>query len=144
MKLKIFTDGGARGNPGPAAIGVVVKDERGRRVVSFGRSIGRATNNEAEYQAVLAAMDWVLTGFVNHPLSRIDFFLDSLLLVNQLQGRFKVKAANLKPLFFKVKEREKKIKAAVFYHSLPRQKNWEADSLVNQALDREKEEKTSG
>jgi ribonuclease HI len=133
--LKIFTDGGSRGNPGPAGIGVVIKDNK-KTVFSCSDYIGRATNNEAEYQALEKAFDWLDQ---NHPLvakfDQIICYLDSLLIASQLSGRYKIKAANLAGFAAKIKKIEKKLPAPVSYRHVPRSKNWQADALVNQALD---------
>lgn len=137
MKLKIFTDGGARGNPGPAAVGIVVKDEEDKIIDKFGRAIGIETNNVAEYTAVIEALKRVQgLGFRVQGLKGIEFFLDSELIVNQLSGIFKVKNANLKQLLFKVRELENEVGGNVSYRAIPREENKLADSLVNEALDK--------
>jgi len=134
--LNIFTDGGARGNPGPAAVGVIVKNQQGERLASFGQFIGRATNNVAEYQGVMAALEWLIT-YQNEisNCQQINFYLDSTLVVNQLSGRFKIKDLKLKNLIIKIKDLEKKISQEIFYKFIPRTENYQADFLVNQALD---------
>ena len=124
--LKIFCDGGARGNPGPAAIGFVVKDNQGRTLTKVGKYIGKTTNNVAEYQAVIEALKWVKKNF---PPTQIHFFLDSQLLVNQLNGRWRVKDRKLQRLIILVKKLERNF-PKIFYHYIPRQKNKEADWLV--------------
>jgi len=137
--LLIFTDGGARGNPGPAAIGFIIKDNYGEVLVELGKFIGRATNNVAEYQAVIEALTWLKNNYQRKELSnyQINFFLDSNLVVNQLNGRFKIKDAKLKNLIIKVRCLEKEINGKIFYHFIPRQKNHHADFLVNQTLDKQ-------
>jgi len=132
--LFVFTDGGARGNPGPAAIGFVVKDSHGKVLVKLGKFIGRATNNVAEYQAVIEALKWIKAN-IQYSIFNIQFFLDSKLVVNQLNGRYKIKNIKLKGLIIKIKELEKKIKTQIFYYFIPRSKNHHADFLVNQVLD---------
>jgi len=127
--LYVFTDGGARGNPGPAAIGFVIKDSSGKILVEQGKSIGRATNNIAEYQAVIEALRWIASN-VGHQTLAINFFLDSNLVVNQLNGFFKVKNKNLKSLIIKVKTLEREISQKVFYNYICREKNKKADFLV--------------
>lgn len=143
--LVVFTDGGARGNPGPAAIGFIIKDDHGQILVELGKFIGRATNNVAEYQAVIEALKWLSLN-IQYPIDRsagffrnanIQFFLDSQLVVNQLNGRFKVKDTKLKNLVIKVRCLEKEINGKIFYHFIPRQKNHHADFLVNQTLDKQ-------
>ncbi len=101
-ELTIYTDGGARGNPGPAAIGVVVLDGKGQELAKFGRVIGETTNNVAEYQAVKAALEWV-KGNQRGKNQKIKFFLDSTLVVNQLNGIFKVKESHLRDLIIKIR-----------------------------------------
>ena len=86
----VYTDGGARGNPGPAAIGVYIIDQDGNRVVKFGKKIGETTNNVAEYKAVYNALDWIKNNLKNN-IRNINFLLDSKLVVNQLNGIFKIK-----------------------------------------------------
>ena len=142
MHLNIFTDGGARGNPGPAGIGVVVKKEGNTLLHSFGKTIGVATNNTAEYTAVIEALIWIKN---NSPLPSLrlregadmvyNFHLDSTLVVNQLNGLYKVKEAHLRDLLLKVRELESVVGGNVSYAYIPREKNWEADRLVNEALD---------
>lgn len=136
MKRAIIvnTDGGARGNPGPAAVGVVITDINKRKIVSFGKCIGVATNNTAEYQAVIEALLWIKNNLNHHELKKI-FFLDSMLIVNQLNGVFKIKAKHLKELIMQAKASEQEIGGEVEYHFIPREQNSAADSLVNQALD---------
>lgn len=137
--LIIHTDGGARGNPGPAAIGITVKTESGEIVTSLCRKIGQTTNNVAEYSAVIAALEWVKerNQLINKSTNQqiIKFYLDSSLVVNQLNGLFKVKDANLRDLLLKVRILEQEIGLPVLYAYIPREKNREADALVNNALD---------
>jgi len=128
--LYVFTDGGAKGNPGPAAIGFMVKDNFGKTLVREGKSIGFATNNIAEYQAVIEALRWILTNIKEQPLT-INFYLDSTLVVNQLNGLFKIKNRNLKNLVIEIKNLEKKIKGKIFYHYIPREKNKQVHFLVH-------------
>lgn len=138
--LVAFTDGGARGNPGPAAIGFIVKDNQGKILAKIGKYIGRTTNNVAEYQAVIEALKWLVENKEVWKMevgSEIQFFLDSNLVVNQLNGRFKVKDIKLKNLIIKVRCLEKEINGKLFYHFIPRQKNHHADFLVNQTLDKQ-------
>ena len=137
-KLNIFTDGGARGNPGPSAIGIFIKDENGHRIASFGKKIGNSTNNITEYKAVIYALSWIIEN--KKELSedvRIDFFLDSNLVYSQIVGVFKIKSSELRSLLFKVREKESEIRAPINYSYIPREKNKEADKEVNLALDSE-------
>ncbi len=136
-KLFIFCDGGARGNPGPAGIGFLIKTEEGEILHQEGKFIGRATNNVAEYRAILATFNWLnKNSRVTYHVSRITFFLDSKLVVNQLNGFYKVKNSNLIDLIIKARAKEGELKAEIEYRYLSREKNKEADGLVNQALDR--------
>lgn len=134
QNIRIHTDGGARGNPGPAAIGVVIKSETGEVMGEISRKIGETTNNVAEYQAVVAALEWVKD---SRQLSGVScqFFLDSTLVVNQLNGLFKVKDAHLRMLLFQVRQLEQEVGGTISYTYVPREKNYEADMLVNHAFD---------
>ncbi|HUS60473.1 MAG TPA: ribonuclease HI family protein [Nevskiaceae bacterium] len=135
--LFVFADGGARGNPGPAAVGFLVKDNQGKVLVRQGKYIGRATNNVAEYMAVIEALGWLKKNLVgpNRSVDVIKFFLDSKLVVNQLSGVFKIKNKNLRDLVIKVRKLEQAVGGNTAYHYWSREKNKQADFLVNQALD---------
>jgi len=133
MKLDIFTDGGARGNPGPAAIGVFIKKDK-TVIVKFGKRIGRATNNEAEYQALIFALKYIQENFLSEDLF-LNFYLDSQLVVNQLNGKYKIKEKRLAELANFIRSLENKFSKKIFYKYIPREKNKEADFLVNKALD---------
>lgn len=132
--LSIYCDGGARGNPGPAAIAFVVWQD-GKIIYRFSRKIGKTTNNVAEYQAVIEAMRWSKNQLaISNQQLAISFYLDSLLIVNQLNGIFKIKNPFLKKLTVKIKNLEKELKVKIDYHHITRSKNKIADALVNQAL----------
>jgi ribonuclease HI len=131
--LLIFTDGGARGNPGPAAIGYIIKDSSGKVLAEEGRNIGVATNNEAEYQAVEAALLQAATAR-DSQLLKIGIFLDSKLVAEQLSGRWRIKEPRLGIFAVRIKSLEKRF-SDVRYQHIPREKNSEADTLLNQALD---------
>jgi len=137
MTLNIFCDGGARGNPGPAAIGFVIKDPAGTVIHQHGASIGIATNNVAEYRAVIAAFEWIIQKLDarRYQLDAVNFYLDSALVVNQLNGFFKVKNAHLRQLIVQIKILESQFSVPITYTSVPRTQNFQADALVNQALD---------
>lgn len=136
--LNIFTDGGARGNPGPAATGVFITDRQGKKVTGFGKKIGRATNNVAEYKAVISALDWIVKNKSNLADNvQIYFNMDSNLVYSQLSGFFKIKNAELRNLFFMIKQKEAEIKIPIHYSYVRREKNIQADKYVNQALDTE-------
>ena len=132
-KISVFTDGGARGNPGPAAAAFVVL-EGGKIIYKFSKRIGKTTNNVAEYQAVIEALKWVKGWLAGSESGCINFYLDSQLVVNQLNGFFKVKDTKLRSLIIQTKILEQKIPGKIFYHFVPRSKNKIADSLINQTL----------
>lgn len=135
--IKVFTDGGARGNPGPAAIGVYVTDEKDAKIAGFGKAIGFATNNVAEYKAVIEALSWIIENKKSLvKTAKIHFFLDSKLVCSQIIGIFKVKDANLRNLLFDVRERETQINFPIYYKHIPREENTKADEFVNQTLDK--------
>ncbi len=136
--ISVFTDGGARGNPGPSAIGVYIVNQNRKILVSFGRAIGIATNNVAEYEAVIAALSWLVENKeIVSAYSGINFFVDSQLVYSQLTGLFKIKNAKLRELIFQIRQEEAQVSLPIHYHHIPREKNQQADKLVNQALDNE-------
>ncbi len=128
----IHTDGGARGNPGPAAIGVVI-EQNGKLIHEFGEKIGETTNNVAEYTAVLKALQYLQS--ITTKVDEIHFILDSLLVVNQLKGVFKIKDIKLQTLAATIRALQKNFCGKVIYTSVPREQNRRADFFVNQALD---------
>ena len=131
--LVIHTDGGARGNPGPAAVGVVIRSDSGTLINQIAKKIGSSTNNHAEYQAVIEALEWLVSQKLI--INKIQFFLDSVLVVNQLNGKFKVKDSNLRNQLIQVRQLEGALKTPIAYTAVPREQNAAADHLVNQALD---------
>ncbi|MEK7496694.1 MAG: ribonuclease HI family protein [Patescibacteria group bacterium] len=132
--IKIFTDGGARGNPGPAGIGFVIQDAIGKIIFEFGKYIGETTNNQAEYKALLMALEKAL----ELKLENVNCYLDSELVVKQLKGEYKVKDKDLGILFVKIWNLSQKFKSISYTHIL-REKNKRADWLVNEALDTNQE-----
>ena len=128
--IEVYCDGGARGNPGPAAYGFVVK-VAGRQVKEGQGYIGIATNNFAEYTAVIEALNWLTGRFSGRDL---NFYLDSQLVVSQLSGIYKVKNSTIRDLVFKIRSLETSF-GQIKYQHIPREQNLQADSLVNQALD---------
>ena len=127
----LHCDGAARGNPGPAAIGAVLfAPGRLEPVVAISEAIGRATNNEAEYRALIAGLQAALEAGVTHLLVR----LDSELLVHQMDGSFRVKAPGLKPLAREAAGLVRRF-ASVVFEQVPRERNTIADDLANAALD---------
>ena len=129
-KAVIFVDGASRGNPGPAAIGVTIKDERGELITFISRRIGKATNNQAEYRAIIAALEEA----VRLDVKQVDIKMDSELVVKQINGEYRVKKATLKPLYQQVKQLQGLLQGFTVTH-IPRQQNFEADKLANKALD---------
>jgi ribonuclease HI len=130
MKVYVHTDGGARGNPGPGAIGVAVKDKTGKIIKEVGKYIGRSTNNEAEYKAVIEGLKTceILKA------DELEFYIDSLLVASQLSGKYKVKNPRMRALFNEAKGLEQKFKTVKYTH-VPREENFPADYLVNEVLD---------
>lgn len=132
MKAKLFTDGGSRGNPGPAGIGGVLYDEEDQIIASFSKYLGEGTNNQAEYTALLTGLELAQ----KHQVEELACFLDSELVVKQLKKEYKVKDAGLAKLFVKVWNASQNFRKISFTH-VRREYNKEADLLVNQALDKE-------
>jgi ribonuclease HI len=135
-KAVIHTDGGARGNPGPAAIGIVIEftqnspDVAENKNLKIGKYLGETTNNFAEYTALFEA----LTKAHELKASQVECYLDSELVVKQLNGQYKVKDQNLQILWQKIKDLSKKFSQISFKH-VPRAMNKEADKIVNEVLD---------
>jgi len=128
--LKVYCDGGARGNPGPAAYGFVVKDKN-RTFKEGSGYIGNTTNNVAEYTAIVKALDWLKE---NHKGKDLDFYLDSQLAASQLSGIYKVKNPNMRNFLVEIRILESNF-GQISYNHIPRADNAEADRLVNEALD---------
>jgi ribonuclease HI len=135
--LRIYTDGAARGNPGPAGLGVVIEDDQGMRLRGVCRYLGTATNNQAEYYALIeglqAVRDW-------NP-DRLEIYLDSQLVVEQLSGRYRVKNQELRPLHHRASELIDSFPEVVISH-VERAKNKGADALANRAIDEYKAAKS--
>jgi len=125
-------DGGARGNPGPAAYGIVLREAGGAMLLAAGKYVGRTTNNVAEYYGLIAALDAAR----ERGVSRLRVESDSELLVRQMQGRYRVKSPDLKPLHERALKLSRSFERFEIAH-VPREKNREADRLVNTALDGE-------
>ncbi|MCX6781301.1 MAG: ribonuclease HI family protein [Candidatus Magasanikbacteria bacterium] len=130
MKLITYTDGGSRGNPGPAALGVVIKNAHGETIEAFGTYIGHTTNNQAEYQALVAAMETA----TKLGATEVACFLDSELIVKQMKREYRVRDLALQTHYLKIYNMAQKIGHVTFTH-VPREKNKEADAEVNKALD---------
>ena len=123
-------DGGARGNPGPAAIGYVLIDPQGREVEARGEAIGKVTNNTAEYRSLIAGLE----AAARHGVERLVVRMDSELVVRQMRGEYRVKHPDLKVLHRKAQEAAGAV-ANVRYREVPRAENARADRLVNDTLD---------
>jgi len=133
-KITVFTDGGARGNPGPAALGVVFYDVKNALMSELSESIGDATNNVAEYMAIVRALEHLATIVADTKGVILTVKLDSQLVQRQMEGEYKVKDENLKKLFEQAKMLTSEYAQVTFIH-VPREQNKEADRLVNKALD---------
>lgn len=129
-KFIIYTDGGARGNPGPAGIGVLIEDSAGNVLLQDKKYMGSMTNNQAEYEAVILALKQAkkLGGI------ELEVYLDSELVVEQLNRNYKIKNLDLGKLFIKVWNLRQDFKKVIFFH-IRREENTIADKLVNQAID---------
>jgi ribonuclease HI len=131
-------DGGSRGNPGPAAYGVIIRDGKGEIVAKLKKYIGRMSNNVAEYYGLIAALDYA----DSHSVKAIRIESDSELLVKQMRGQYKVKSADLRPLFERAWKMSQGFELFRIEH-VYREQNREADALANEALD-ETERKAPG
>jgi len=129
-RLTIFVDGASRGNPGPSAIGAIIKDTQGKTIVHISKVIGYTTNNQAEYRAIIAALEEAL----RLGARQVELNSDSEFVVRQLSGRYRVKKAALKPLYQQVKQLQGRLESITINY-IPREQNKEADSLANAALD---------
>lgn len=128
-KVVVHSDGVSRGNPGQAAIGAIIRDERGRLLASISQRIGRATNNQAEYRAIIAALEKALVLGAR----QVELNSDSELAVRQIKGQYRVRKEALRPLYQRVKELQSRFEGFTVHH-IPRQQNREADKLANAAL----------
>jgi ribonuclease HI len=132
MILKVFTDGGSKGNPGPSSIGGIGYLQ-GKKVFEFKKSIGIATNNDAEYQALIQALELVKLPPKPYtlPPKKVEFYSDSRLMVNQVKGLFKVNIGRIREYILKIRALEQEINLPISYSYVPREQNKEADLLVN-------------
>lgn len=129
-KIKMYSDGGARNNPGHAGIGVVIYDQKNNIIGSISEYIGETTNNQAEYTALLAGLERL----VSLKISEVNCYLDSELVVKQLNGEYKVKDDNLRIIYLQILELKEKFTDISFIH-VKRNLNKVADKLVNEAID---------
>ena len=130
-RVVIYADGASLGNPGPAAIGATIKSEQGRLIASISERIGRTTNNQAEYKALIAALEEA----IRLGAKQVSIGLDSQLVVRQIRGEYRVKNQALKPLYQRVKQLQSQLQGFNIRY-VPRQQNREADNLANMALKR--------
>ena len=138
MVINVFTDGGARGNPGISGYGLVILDNK-KTIYQQAKYIGIKTNNEAEYIALIAAITWLIDHQLELNPDTINFHLDSQLIVRQIQRLYKVKAPNLKPLYQTVVKLLDQLKAKYTFKDVRREFNSIADMLANQAMDQKNE-----
>jgi ribonuclease H / adenosylcobalamin/alpha-ribazole phosphatase len=130
LKATLNTDGGARGNPGPAGIGVILRSSDGATLAQLGRGIGSTTNNVAEYEALIAGLELALANDV----TEIEVLSDSTLVVNQVTGRWKIKNDRLRTLAVRARSLMNKFKRATISY-VPRAENQDADRLANIGMD---------
>jgi ribonuclease HI len=128
-KVLVYCDGGSRGNPGPSALGVVIKTTKGKIIEEIGEFLGEQTNNYAEYMAVVKAMEYIK----EKGIKSAEFYLDSQLVVRQLNGEYKIKSDNIKHLNQRVNQLRSDVD--VSFEHVYRENNKEADAVVNQVLD---------
>lgn len=133
MILKIHCDGGSRGNPGPGAAAFVVLDSQDNKLFEEGKFLGKTTNNEAEYQAVLLGLEWLLNN--QKDFNDATFVLDSQLVTNQLQGIYAIREKRLTERVKKIKSLQQKFPGKISFICVPRSENKQADLLVNRTLD---------
>ncbi len=131
MPYQIYSDGASRGNPGPAGIGAVILDEKGKTLHEIAKYIGETTNNVAEYEALLAALEYC----VKKKISPVEILADSQLLIRQMAGEYKVKHPNIIPLHQKARKYLAHLTVVGFKH-VPRELNKAADKLANEGIDR--------
>lgn len=134
MKLVVYTDGASRGNPGPASYGFTITEYLGKLLVEKGEYIGIATNNVAEYTAVLESLKTIKGNYYKNSPIEIKFYADSKLVVQQLSGKYKIKSPHLIPIIAKIKLLTYEL-GKVTYNHIPREQNSHADAMANKALD---------
>jgi len=128
--ITAYTDGGARGNPGPAGYGVHIEDADGQTLAELKGALGQTTNNVAEYRGLLAALEWA----VEHGQRALRIRADSQLLVKQMLGEYRVKHPGLQPLYEQARRLVSQLDKVIFEH-VRREQNKEADRLANEAMD---------
>lgn len=137
MKVITYTDGGSRGNPGPAASGIFITTDKDRELTSFGTFLGIQTNNYAEYTAIIEALSWIVQNRQSlGSIEEIECRMDSQLACRQLTGVYKVKHPQIKPLFTQVQQLQQALAVPFRFIHIPREQNSFADAEVNNALDK--------
>ncbi|MBX4206108.1 ribonuclease HI family protein [Candidatus Microgenomates bacterium] len=132
--LKVFTDGGSRGNPGPAACGIhILLDDK--ELFRGGKYLGVKTNNIAEYSGLIIAINWVITNFQKYKFSKVLFTMDSELIIKQIKGEYKVKDIKMKELYAVAKEKLQDLDTEYQFKHTLRSGNKIADKIVNDILD---------
>jgi ribonuclease HI len=134
-RLKVFTDGASRGNPGEAGIGVIIYDDKDNTVKTWNEYLGKCTNNQAEYLAMLKSIELLKELKQTHTIDFIEFHADSELMIKQLKLEYKVKDEGLKLLFKKAKNEIESLKIPHTFKHIERKLNKEADKLANQGID---------
>lgn len=138
QRLTLYADGAARGNPGPAGIGAWITDETGATVGEVSRFIGQATNNQAEYRALIAGLAHLL----NQGARAVEVRMDSELVIKQLTGEYRVRNPGLRPLHARARELAGRF-VSITYRWIPRELNSRADALANQVIDEHPPERTA-
>jgi ribonuclease HI len=135
MQISVYTDGGSRGNPGLSGLGIVIYDPSQKIITKITKFLGVKTNNEAEYLALIEALTWIRDHRLEYNISQIDFFTDSQLLSRQMSGKYKIKAANIKPLYQTALSLLATVNLPSSFHEVLREQNSLADLLANHAMD---------
>lgn len=135
--IKVFTDGASRGNPGAAAIGILICDKDNNPLREYHEFIGNATNNQAEYTAIIKSLDLLKELKSDFDFDTIEFYSDSELMVKQIRGEYKIKNNGLKPLIIEFHSKIKQLSAKFSINHIKRELNKTADNLANKALDEE-------
>ena len=135
MNLSIYTDGGSRGNPGRSGCGVVIYDDKNNIVFQQSQYLGIKTNNEAEYFGLINALSWLSKNQSNYSIDKVTIFMDSQLIIRQMQGLYKVKAKNLIQYFANAKDIIRDLSFSISFSHVLRHKNKLADQLANLAMD---------
>jgi ribonuclease HI len=135
MNLSIYTDGGSRGNPGRSGCGLVVYDDLDNILFQQSLYLGIKTNNQAEYSGLVSALNWLSSNQQNYSIDKASIFMDSQLIIRQMQGIYKVKSKNLIAHFQKAKDIVSQLSFPISFKHVLRDKNTLADELANSAMD---------